>query len=134
MSQLLPGASAVLYQPTIFPRPLSPPPGMRVSGEKSARQGSGGGGVDCTPAPVSEVIFGCPLLLRVSRNRRMNQPMEEENSSSSLSSYEESEVVRFRSGRRAARTSGDQGDLTEVILKFLQAPTACQQKQLLLQR
>lgn len=69
-------------------------------------------GVDCRPAPVSKVIFGCPLLLRVSRNGRMNQPMEEEKSSSSLSSYEESEVVRFRSGRRGARTSGDQGDLT----------------------
>lgn len=47
----------------------------------------------CTPAPVSKVIFGCPLLLWVSRNRRMNQPMEEEKTSSSLFSYEEGEAV-----------------------------------------
>lgn len=57
-----PGPLLFCIGPTIFLRPLSPPPGRLVSGEKSARRGAGGQ-VDCTPAPVSKVIFGCPLLL-----------------------------------------------------------------------
>lgn len=94
-----PGPLLFCIWPTIFLRPLSPPPGRRVSGEKSAWQGWGGGAGrlhSCTPAPVSKVIFGCPLLLWVSRNRRMNQPMEEEKTSSSLFSYEEGEAVWLR--------------------------------------
>ena len=105
-----PGPLRFCIRPTIFLRPLSPPLGRRVSGEK-AHSGGGGGGaqVDCTPAPVSKVIFGCPLLLRVSRNRRMNQPVEEEEKTSSrLSSFEEREFVRFSWGGGARRCADQQ--------------------------
>lgn len=55
-----------------------------------------GGQVDRTPAPVSKVIFGRPLRLRLPANRRMNQPTEEEQTSSSRSGSEESQVSGLR--------------------------------------